>query len=296
MGGNVYVGLSDTGIVSVPATGGTIATVAPLVGAPAAFFLVPFVTDQKNFYWSEVALTVGSTGGPLAKIPVIGGPTTVLTTTAGYAAGLAVGGGKVYWVDQNNGTVNSIPFGGGSVTVVASRLVTPGGLALQGSTLYLSDANGDLLSVPASGGAVTTLFTGPGLPPNTEVAMYTPPIVTDGTNVYFSVGYVTPGIYRFPLDRSAPATSLASVAASGLAVDGAELYWTDDSSVSSVPIAGGPTRVVWSLDTSIAGGISSGPAVDDTSVYWGVARQTATCGLCPPVPQGQIDAIMKAPK
>ena len=298
MGGKVYIGLFLGGIVSVPSTGGTTSPVVSLAGAPDTFLEVPFVTDQTSFFWAEVS--IGSNGGPLAKAPVGGGIATVLTTTGGYATGVLADSNNVYWVDQDHGTLSRIPAAGGMVTTIASGLTTPGGLALHGGTLYLSDAAGDLLSVPTNGGTVTTLFTGPGLPPNTSVAMYTPPIITDGTNVYFSVCYVNQGIYKFPLDRSGPATVLGSpsgnTCASGLAADGDHLYWADDWSVSAVSLVDGSTQVVWNLDTSIGGSISGGPALDDANVYWGVTPQAGTCGLCPPPPQGQINAVLRAPK
>jgi len=297
IGSNLYVGLFENGFVALPTAGGNATPIAPLVDAPDAFFQVPFVFDESNLYWSEVSLAADTTGGPIGKAPIGGGSPAVLGTSTGYAAGLAVDAEYLYWIDQDHGTVNRLPLAGGSASIVASGLVTPGGLALKAGTLYLSDAAGDLLSVPASGGSVTTLFAGPGLPANTIVEQYSPPIVADDHNVYFSVCYQQVGLYRIPLSNGSAPTLLANACAGGMAVDADQVYWIDQSNrVSSVPIAGGSPRVVWTLDTSLAGGLSAGPVVDATNVYWGVAPQAGFCGFCAPPPKGQINAIMTAPK
>ena len=64
------------------------------------------------------------------------------------------------------------------------------------------------------------------------------------------------------------------------------------SIIKAIPIAGGTPRVVATSSQPVA----AGPAVDACNVYWGVTPDTATCGLCPPPPMGQINAVMRAPK
>ncbi|HEY5240478.1 MAG TPA: hypothetical protein VIJ22_03390, partial [Polyangiaceae bacterium] len=188
IGKTVYVALFTEGIVTVPTAGGTVTPIVASVGTSSplgVYFQNPFVFDRNNLYFSESS--GGYTSGPVAVAPLGGGTPTVLASSLGFTAGIASDASNVYWVDQDQGTVSSIPLGGGVTTVLASGLKTPGGLALQHGTLYLTDAAGDLLSVPANGGSVTTLLTGPGLPPDTEVADYSPPIAIDDSNVYFSV-------------------------------------------------------------------------------------------------------------
>ena len=297
IGKNVYVALFIDGIVSVPTTGGSVTPLVSSVGGSAplgVYFQNPFVFDRTNLYFSESS--GGYTSGPVAIAPVGGGTPTVLASSLGFTAGIATDSNNVYWVDQDQNTINRIPVGGGSITVLASGLKTPGGLALQSGALYLTDAAGDLLSVPASGGSVTTLLTGPGLPPNTEVADYSPPIATDENNVYFSVcpfdGTTSPTLYRVPLGNGGPPVALASSCATGIAVDQDDVYWAATGAIDAVPIAGGPTRVV-ATSTQL---ISGGPVVDDENVYWGITPQEGSCGLCPPPPTGQVNAVMRAPK
>ncbi len=294
IGDQVYVALFSDGIVTVPTAGGSVTPiVASITGyTPGVELHNPFVFDHTNLYFAESS--GGDSTGPVARAPVAGGTATVLASSMGFTAGIAVDGSNVYWVDQDQGTVNRVPIAGGSATQLASGLQTPGGLALEDGTLYLTDAAGDLLSVPVGGGSVKTLFTGPGIPPNTEYADYSPPLVADAENVYFSVcpsGGAAPTLYRAPLAGGAP-TALASSCASGIAVDGHDVYWTEGDTVSAVPIAGGTVSVVAVSDQLI----SAGPAVDAASVYWGITPQLGSCGLCPPPKPGQINAVMKAPK
>lgn len=225
IGNEVYVALFTEGIVSVPTTGGSVTSLVPSVTGYAPLgveFQNAFVFDRTSLYFSESS--GGYTSGAVAVAPIGGGTPTVLASSLGFTAGIASDASNVYWVDQDQGTISRVPVSGGAATVVASGLKTPGGLALQSGTLYLTDAAGDLLSVPASGGSVTTLLTGPGLPPNTEVADYSPTIVTDASNAYFSVcpfdGTSTPSLYRVPLGNGGPPTVLASSCAGGIAVLG----------------------------------------------------------------------------
>jgi hypothetical protein len=295
IGDDVYVGFAFDGIVSIPTAGGTVTPIVPSVGSGE--IQNAFVFDQNNLYWDESS--GGDTSGPIASVPVVGGQATVLASSKGFTAGIAVNADSVYWVDQDQGTVSRVPIGGGSASALAVGLTTPGGLVLHASTLYLTDAAGDLLSVPADGGSATTLFTGPGIPPNVEVADYSPAVVADDANVYFVVCHWEGGgetIYRYPLDGSgAPevlVTAPVSQCATALAVDATELYWADGASIMAVPLAGGTPRTVATSSQAVV----AGPAVDKENVYWGITPDTVMCGLCPPPPKGQINAIMRAPK
>jgi sugar lactone lactonase YvrE len=297
IGDTVYVALFIQGIVTVPTAGGAVTPTVPAIPgyAPAGvYFQNPFAFDRTSLYFSESS--GGYTSGPIAFAPLGGGTPTVLTSSKGFTAGITQDADGVYWVDQDEGTINRIPIAGGAATVVASGLKTPGGLALQGGNLYFTDAAGDLLTVPASGGAVTTLLAGPGLPPNTEVADYSPPIATDASNVYFAVcpfeAAGAPTLYRVPLGNGGPPTALASSCPTGLAVDGDSVYWTAGTTVNAVPIAGGTTRVVAAGTQAI----SAGPALDAANVYWGITPEVGTCAMCPPPPSGQVNAVMRAPK
>jgi hypothetical protein len=296
IGNSIYVALFIDGIVAVPRSGGAVTPIVPSIASPplGVYFQNQFTFDRTTLYFSESS--GGYTTGPVAIAPIGGGTPTVLASSLGFTAGIATDSSNVYWVDQDQNTIDSIPVGGGNTTVLASGLKTPGGLVLQGGTLYFTDAAGDLLSVPATGGSVTTLLTGPGLPPNTEVADYSPPIAADDSNVYFSVcpfeSGATPTLYRVPLGNGGPPVALASSCATGIAVDANDVYWASGDIIDAVPIRGGATRVV----ATSAQLISGGPVVDDANVYWGITPQLGSCEMCPPPPSGQVNAVMRAPK
>jgi hypothetical protein len=299
IGNSVYVGLFSDGIVSVAKAGGAVTPIVSSVGgySPGVEIQNAVVFDQENLYWAESS--GGDTSGPIARAPVGGGPATVLASSTGFTAGIAVDAESVYWVDQDQGTVSRVPLGGGTASALATGLKTPGGLALHAGTLYLTDAAGDLLSIPVGGGSATTLFAGPGVPPNTEVADDSPAVVTDDENVYFAVCHWEGGgetIYRYPLGGSgAPevlATASVSQCATSLAVDATDLYWAEGVNIMAVPLAGGTPRLVATSSQAVV----AGPAIDQENVYWGITPETATCGLCPPPAKGQINAVMRAPK
>jgi hypothetical protein len=296
VGGDVYVALFMDGIVSIPTAGGAVTPRVASIGGytPGVYFQNPFTFDAHDLYFAESS--GGDTTGPVARAPIGGGAATVLASSKGFTAGIAADATYVYWVDQDAGTVNRVPIAGGAATQLAGGLSTPAGLALRSGKLYFGDAAGDLLSVPAAGGNVTKLFTGPGLPPNTEYADYSPPLVADADNVYFSVcpggGTGVSTLYRLPIVQGGPPVALAAACASGIAVDGESVYWSDGAAIHAVPVAGGPAHEVATSSQSI----SAGPAVDQANVYWGITPQVGSCGLCPPPPPGQINAVMRAPK
>ena len=181
---------------------------------------------------------------------------------------------------------------------LATGLKTPAGLVVSGDTLFFTDAAGDLLSVSTSGGSMSTLETGPGVPPDVDVADWPAALAVDGENIYYSVCPLEagatagpPSLNRRPLHGGA-VTKLASACAAGLAVDTENVYWTTTSegTINEVPIAGGTVRVLASGQSNTVG-----PVVDATSVYWGTGQNIGTCGLCPPTPPG-TNAIMRVAK
>jgi hypothetical protein len=124
--------------------------------------------------------------------------------------------------------------------------------------------------------------TGPGLPPNTEVELFSTELAVDDENVYFPQYYApVPSVAKVPLAGGA-VTALANASASGIAIDADNVYWVPGGgggeTVNEVPIGGGAGRVLAAGQTAVVG-----PAVDATSVYWGTSQVTTpSCGLCPP--------------
>ncbi len=290
-GSRLYVAETFDGLLSFPLAGGSATS---LVGSAEAgvVFESFFSSDSAYLYFSESS--GGDTSGPIARVSIDGGAVTVLAHSVGFTAGLAIDGTFLYWVNQDTGTIERVPLAGGAASVVAGHLTGPGGLAVGGGTLYFMDTAGDLLSVPVTGGTVTTLAKGPGVPSNTIVADWSPSVVIDDENIYFSVCSYddsTPSSLFRVARAGGPAASLASSCARGIAVDATAVYWaSSDGTVNVVPRLGGPSRVV-----ARPVNLTAGPALDATNVYWGVSRESGGCGLCSPRPPGQ-NAIMFAPK
>jgi len=292
-GSTLYFSLWDRAIESLPSAGNGAPFViakADATGTPVStgmYVFNGFAFDSTYLYWSE---SVGLAPSTIKRAPLGGGATQVpVTSPDGWIGGLAVDSGNLYWIDQDDGQILSMPVAGGATTTIATGLTTPGGLAIREGSIYLTDPDGDLMTVPVGGGAVTTLVHGPGLPPHEEVEGFPPALAVDDSNVYFSQSYAAnPIVAQVPRVGGAM-TVLAHDSAGGIAVDAKYVYWSDDSSVSRVPIGGGPICVIASNQSQIVG-----PALDESSVYWATSVPMGQCVGCPP-PTG-TNAIMKATK
>jgi hypothetical protein len=124
-------------------------------------------------------------------------------------------------------------------------------------------------------------------------------VITDDANVYFAVCQWQGGgetLYRRSLVGGGAPQALVTVSvgqcATALAVDATDLYYAEGSKIMAVPIGGGTPRTVVTSPQAVV----AGPAIDQENVYWGITPQAASCGLCPPPPMGQINAVLWAPK
>jgi hypothetical protein len=277
VGCDLYVAGLSGRIVKMAISGGAVSSLVAPAGS-GVYFQNAFAIAGDEIFFSESGGGEGPPG-PIASAPLTGGKATVLATSNGYAS-VNADSSHVYWADQDKGQIESLPVRGGTPTILASGLAGPGGLALEDETLYFMDTSGDLLSLPASGGDVTTLYKGPGLPPDTATEYWAPAIAVDADSVYFSectglMGVSSSSLYRLPRSGGTPIL-LASSCAVGIAVDSTDVYWTSGEDVSgevrSVPIGGGPTRVIASGQIYI----TAGPVLDATSVYWGVSEVGAS--------------------
>ncbi len=151
-------------VASVPKPGGPVTTLA--MGQANPQYLA--VTGS-TIVW----LDVGAEGGPgsVMTMPLAGG-TPVSIAGGDFPAGLAVGGGNVFWTSltaKGDGQqwLESTPLAGGATSTLATVTRSVTSLATDGTTLYFTDIGdgaagaGYLGSVPVnagpSGGSVTTL-------------------------------------------------------------------------------------------------------------------------------------------
>jgi hypothetical protein len=192
---------------------------------------------------------------------------------------VAVGGGHVYWTDQQGGTVSGAPVDavaktvdGGETTILVSGLTGQlGGIAVDSNNVYFTDTVGCdptsvVLSVPLSGGTPTTLA-GDQLNPTS--------ITVDSKNVYWtSYGSGANGLVESVPVGGGTATTIASaqVFPGDIAVDDTNVYWSVAGAnpllgaILKAPIGGG-TAVTLASNQDAPAGL----AVTGGNVYWGSA-------------------------
>lgn len=140
-------------------------------------------------------------------------------------------------------------------------------LAVDAKNVYWTDLGsssggntqtGSVFSVPIDGGTVTTLATARPSPGG---------IAVDATDVYWvDFGtYMPPGdVMKVPIGGGTPVTLATSMNGTPhqMTIDANNVYWTDGGAVWQVPKSGGTPVML------AQGSLTSGVAVDSTSVYW----------------------------
>jgi hypothetical protein len=265
------------GLSSMPVGGGA---VTALGVAPASVPITLLAVDAANFY-----LELGNSG-IYRTSRAVGGSSVLISDPADTAFGMAtvtigpatVLGGTAYWSEQEGSVdgglsswlLKSVPLQGGPVTLIAQ--LPPGGPAVTAigvttSTVYLAGPSATLLGVvPMSTGT----------PTSAGLARGCSNLVSDTDAVYcYLSGSVGP-IQRFwntdellDLGVMIDMSTSPSVA---LAVDDANLYWVDDTTIGTitkVPKPASTTIGPAAAATVIAHDTSPiAIAVDATSVYW----------------------------
>jgi hypothetical protein len=249
---NVYFTTVNT-VMQAPIAGGSATTLASGQLAQA------IAVDATNVYFTSALV-----GSALVSIPIGGGTPRNLSSTFGGST-IAVRGGYVYGTLGNGGgatgpAVGKLPTSGSGTPVsLGSSPGAVNGLAVDGTNLYWA-TEATVMKAPLTGaGPTTTLVSGNGSP-----------LAVDANNVYYGFhglgGSNTYGpVLQLPLAGGTPTTLATGLhMIDGIAVDGANVYWADNSgTLLRVPIGGG------AVTTLAAKQVFGGDiAVDATYVYW----------------------------
>jgi hypothetical protein len=165
-GGNVYwIQLFNGHIWDVATGGGT-----PQIMATSAPYLCLVAADDTSFYFTDH----DNVNGFVAKIPLGGGPITMLGTHAD-ACEIVLDATTVYW--GADGAVYAVPKSGGATTVVLDASANAVLVALDDVTIYWTTKDGFIRSMPKAGGNIQVLASLQG---------FMNALVVDGDRIYWS--------------------------------------------------------------------------------------------------------------
>ncbi len=207
------------------------------------------VVDERFVYWG--------TDTTVNKVPVGGGPPTVMTSGEVFVENLAVNSGSAFWYDGVKMDLRRQYFVLPAPTTIVPSIEYCYGLAVNESQIYWTDwYRKQVATAKYSDYAKITLASTNGYPDNIKI---------DSVNVYwseFSPPNRTISIMKTPLAGGTPVElvtvnmppSIPWTAPFSLSidVDAAYVYWVDDTSaLKKVPIAGGSPVVLATFPTSL---------------------------------------------
>ncbi len=220
-------------------------------------------------------------------------PAPTILATGQFVTDLKVDATNAYWADQT-GAISKVPTAGGTATVLGTLSAAYNGgpvLALDANNVYIAGGSG-VASVPKTGGAMNILVVGEN--PTGALAL-------EGQRLYWGEAWTSTAansavIHSMSIDGgpvSDLAANLAELGATSVAVDSANLYFTNlgEGTVNQVLLAGGPV-VMLANDQEGLNGI----AVGDSHVYWAnfAGPIGAPEGQPPPTPtatDGTVDRV-----
>lgn len=212
-----------------------------------------------------------------------------ISKTGGQPAGIAVGGGYVYWADPELGLIMKAPAAGGSPITLVTDDQSPTGVALFNGEIFWTDIQG-VSRVGVEGGTPTQVAAHYEL--NGDIAV-------DAAYVYWGIDDIPGGLWRVG-SRESGATG-REVAhqryeTQGVSLDSTYAYWVvpDKGAVRRKPIAGGEIEVISNEEidpwaTAVNGGYLYWVTRGDLSQGGTVRRVPVTGGAPETIADGQDD-------
>ena len=209
--------------------------------------------------------------GSLCSMPKDGsGPPTVLATVTSspFVEGLAVDANYVYFTvlgDESDGTVDRVPKGGGEVETLASGQIRPWGITLDDARVYWIDQghdqpgapgnDGSILALDKDAGTLAVLASGEQMPTQIVLAGQTL-LWADG-----DWGSDNGSIRTLALDEpdggpTSIISNLGYIFSQPIVATDGNAYWATGNgptgSLESVPLVGGPSRMIAAPPTGAA--------------------------------------------
>ena len=246
----VYFRESD-GLSRLPKGGG----IPQHVGATqltGGSFINAFVVDAKYAY-------LGDANGAVVRVAKQGGPEESLGLNVPQALFTLDGENLYAWGWEGSTNLYRLVLGGGMTVVTSSLPALTNSIVIDGNTAYIGAAQTGLFKLNLLDGLVVFMA---------QVEAWN--LVADATNLYFSTGDHGPnGPNAIMSTAKADGTTTTLTSAKyafGLALDGGQIYYTDEfeGTVRRISTQGGVSAIIDSTPDDYPTAI----ATDDRCVYW----------------------------
>jgi hypothetical protein len=211
----------------------------------------------------------GSAHGTVMRAPTTGGSATQLVSgTAIYSGGIAVGATAVYsvaWLSPVSLSAGAweVPIDGGAAVGVGPEQIFTS-VAVDAQHVFLAQAVGDasesrIQSLPLSGGDPTVLVSS---------GVGAMPIVLDDANIYYLS--IPSTLSRIAKGGGTPEAIATAMSTAIPAVDDAYVYWVEGDLASGIAdaVKRAPKGTPGAGTTTLSESYATAVAVDDAYVYW----------------------------
>ena len=205
--------------------------------------------DTTNIYWVEIY------GDVVKKVPINGGPTTILASSnmGGNQAALAIDATHIYWSDSSK--IWKKERVGGTETILASGFDYITSLRVHSTNLYFRSGKG-IEKVDLETNMVTTLV------PSDYSLDFQGGLVIDNASIYFP-DYLEGTIFKTTLDGEQITTLATGLdQPHSLLLDSGFLFWAERDAISQMSITGGTIKTLISDISPFQ------IAKDNTHIYW----------------------------